>query len=331
MKRYSRVAAQWLLPLTLLGCGDQHQAEAPWEAYHQQLESSLDNGPIEPSSPPNIAAFPDREARLFEIDETRDSLLNVYALRECEITSLVAARNNQLGKVAPPSQQWLYERTLWQRLILCWTSDVPGALSSENRERLQRLTAIKTAQLPYVSWNAIFDSDEWTDNFARASHPLNIDAIPDIEPQLNALHYLQRMVDHQFSLAWHQDSSILEQHLNTLRARPLTAEMLRTLILATQRLNDASDYLNQHSPSNETCLPGWNQQRLDALSDAAERWLSAVNRLITQQPITPPEAIRAYRSGWLSLEASNAPWQQFQTARTAHELARSQISNCEPN
>lgn len=330
MKRYYRAAVQWLLPLTLLGCGG-HQAEEPWEAYHQQLADTLNNGPIDSSSPPNIAAFPEQGARLFEIDETRDSLLNVYALRECEITSLVAARNNQLGKVAPPSQQWLYERTLWQRLTLCWTSDVPDELSSENRERLQRLTATKTAQLPYVSWNAIFGSDEWKDSFARASHPLNIDALPDIEPQLNALGYLLRMVDHQFSLAWHQDSSTLEQHLNTLRARPLTAEMLRTLMLATQRLNDASDYLNQHSASGKTCLPDWNQQRLDTLSDTAERWLTAVNRLITQQPITPPEAIQAYRSRWLSLDASDAPWQQFQAARTAHERARSQISNCEPN
>ncbi|MDR5874756.1 DUF3080 family protein [Halomonas sp. CUBES01] len=330
MKRYSRATLQWLLPLALLGCGG-HQAEAPWETYHQQLADTLGNGPIASSSPPNIAAFPEQEARLFEIDETRDSLLNVYALRECEITSLVAARNNQLGKVAPPSQQWLYERTLWQRLTLCETSEVPDTLSEENRERLERLTAVKTAQLPYVSWNAIFDSDEWKDSFARASHPLNIDALPDIDPQLNALRYLQRMVDNQFSLAWHQDSATLEQHLNTLRARPLTAEVLRTLMLATQRLNEASDYLNQHSAPNGACLPNWNQQRLDALSDVAQRWLTAVNRLITRQPISPPEAIQAYRSEWLSLETSSAPWQQFQTARATHERARSEISNCAPD
>ncbi|KPQ22730.1 MAG: hypothetical protein HLUCCA13_16415 [Halomonas sp. HL-48] len=329
MKHYSRAAVQWLLPLTLLGCGG-HQAEEPWEAYHQQLADALDNGPIASSSPPNIAAFPEQGARLFKIDETRDSLLNVYALRECKITSLVAARNNQLGKVAPPSQQWLYERTLWQRLTLCWTSDVPDELSAENRERLQRLTATKTAQLPYVSWNAIFDSDEWEGSFARASHSLNIDALPNIEPQLEALRYLQRMVDHQFSLAWHQDSATLEQHLDTLRARPLTAEILRTLMLATQRLNDASDYLNQHS-SGETCLPDGNQQRLEALSETAERWLTAVNRLITQQPVTPPEPIQAYRSRWLSLDASDAPWQQFRSARTAHERARSRISHCASN
>ncbi|SDO08642.1 DUF3080 family protein [Vreelandella arcis] len=331
MKRYCWVLAQSLLPLTLLGCGDPHQAEEPWETYFQQLESALADGAIESTSPPNIGAFPSREARLFDIDETRHSLLNVYALRECNITSLVAARNNQLGKVAPPSQQWLYERTLWQRLTLCWTSDVPEELSSDDRARLRRLTDVKTAQLPYVSWNAIFDSDEWIDSFARASHPLKVDAMPDIASQLNAVHYLQQMVEHQFSLAWQQDSSTLEQHLNTLRSRPLTAEMLRTLMLASQRLNDASEYLNQHSSSDETCLPKWNQHSLATLSDSAERWLTTVNRLITQQPIETPDALQAYRSRWLSLEASNAPWQQFQTAKNTHKRARSQFPDCEPH
>ncbi|QNI03419.1 DUF3080 family protein [Halomonas sp. SH5A2] len=328
MKRYDWI---WVLPLTLLGCTDPHQAEAPWETYHQQLESALADGSVETHSPPNIGAFPPREARLFDIDETRDSLLNVYALRECEITSLVAARNNQLGKVAPPSQQWLYERTLWQRLTLCWTSDVPEALSSENRERLSQLMETKTAQLPYVTWNAIFDSDEWTDSFARASHPLNIDATPSIEPQLEAVRYLQQMVEHQFSLAWQQDSSRLEEQLNTLRARPLTAEMLRTLMLASQRLDEASKYLNKHATPDETCLPQWNKQRLAVLSDAAKRWLTAVNGLINRHLIVAPEAIQAYQSRWLSLQAPDAPWQSYQAAIKSHQRARAQFSNCTSN
>lgn len=331
MSRYYGILAQCFLPLTLLGCTDPHQAEKPWEAYHQQLESALADGPIKTRSPPNIGAFPEREARLFEIDETRDSLLNVYALRECDITSLVAARNNQLGKVAPPSQQWLYERTLWQRLTLCWTSDVPQTLSSENRDRLRQLTETKTAQLPYVSWNAIFDSDEWIDSFARASHPLKINAMPSIESQLEAVRYLQQMVEHQFSLAWQQNSSTLEEHLNTLRARPLTAEMLRTLMLASQRLDDASDYLNEHATPDETCLPSWNRQRLAALSDTANRWLTAINDLINRYPITAPEAIQAYQSTWLSLQAPTTPWQQYQDAIKSHQRARAQFSYCKSN
>ncbi|MFN2409909.1 MAG: DUF3080 family protein [Halomonas sp.] len=328
MKHYDWI---WFLPLVLLGCANPHDAEAPWEAYYQQLESALDDGPVETRSPPNIGAFPAREARLFDIDETRDSLLNVYALRECDITSLIAARNNQLGKVAPPSQQWLYERTLWQRLTLCGTSDVPEALSSENRERLKQLTDTKTAQLPYVSWNAIFDSDEWTDNFARASHSLKIDDMPTIEPHLEAVRYLQQMVEHQFSLNWQQDSSRLEEQLNTLRARPLTAEMLRTLMLASQRLDDASQYLNEHATPEETCLPQRDEPRLAALSDSAQQWLIAVNDLIDRHPIVTPEEVQAYQSKWLSLHAPDAPWQQYQGAIKSHERARAQFSNCSSN
>ena len=329
MGRWRNHSLAIIVTVLLTGCGDS-PAEQQWRSYHQQLANDLAVTDIEPTDPGNIGDFPERSERIIAIPETRDSLLNVYALRECQITSLVAARNNQLGRVAPPSQQWLYERTLWQRLSACLNSAVPDHLSDEDRTRLEQLTATKTGQLPAVSWNAIFDSSEWVKSFSRASQPLsNVDE-STLKEQLDAIDYLQRMTDHQFSRRWEQDSATLENHLKTLQERPFTAEVLRALLLATQRLTEANALLTQ--PSDTTrCLTPWESQPLERLASTARRWLTAINRLIDAQQVDKPKAIQRYQTRWLSLTNSQAPWRQFQQALLAHQALRAQFPSCSNN
>ncbi|MBE0463113.1 DUF3080 family protein [Halomonas colorata] len=319
--------ALWV-SLLLAGCQG-NDAEQPWIAYHQQLAKDLSSKVIERTEIPNIGAFPERRERLIPVAETRDGMLNIYALRECQITSLIAARNNQLGRVAPPSQHWLYERELWQRLDACWESDIPDHLGEKDRERLEQLTLLKTAQLPAVSWNAIFDSEEWINSFSRASHPLVISGLPNFDQQFAAVDYLQQMVDSQFSQAWQQDSSRLENHLKHLQERSLTAEILRTLLLAAQSLQDANQFLIQHESTNATCLTPWDDmQTLDSFEDSARQWLTAINTLITSQPVEPPDAIKSYQAQWLSLSHPQTPWQQYLKAREQHQMLRDKHPVC---
>ncbi|MDP3536673.1 MAG: DUF3080 family protein [Halomonas sp.] len=311
----------------LAGCGN-NDAEQPWVAYHEKLATDLNISSIERSSPRNIGAFPDRQNRQIDVPEMRESMLNIYALRECQITSLVAARNNQLGRVAPPSQQWLYERTLWQRLSGCWKSEAVSELSDENRARLETLTLQKTAQLPAVSWNAIFESSEWEKSFSRASQPLSSGGVADLSQHLASIDYLHQMVVNQFSLEWQQDSSTLEHHLKTLQERPLTGELLRTLLLAEQRLSEANIVLSEQALSTDTCLSSWEATWLTTLEQQAEQWLIAVNQLIDTHDVSPPEAVVEYQNTWLSLSNPSAPWQQFQTTKTTHNQLRSRFPVC---
>lgn len=312
----------------LVGC-DNDDAERPWQRYHAELERALSKGSITPSTPPNIGAYPERQARRFTIEETRGTLLGVYALRECQITSLVAARNNQLGRVAPPSQQWLYERELWLRLDVCQRSEVPTSLSEENQARLAELTHIKTEQLPYVGWNTLVDSSEWRSSFARASHAQPPDAFAEIEAPLAALDYLEQMLRRQFDPRWEQDSSTLEYHLQALQRRPLTAEVLRTLLLAQQRLDEATAYLDATDDDHAACLPSWPTAWLDTLQADAERWLRAVEGALSASPVTPPAAMRDYQRRWLALDEEEAPWAQFLAARQQHEQARARFQPCD--
>lgn len=312
----------------LTGCGNNDHAEQFWQRYHQQLTLQLSSADIVRHPPANIDAFPERRARLLEIPETRESMLNVYALRECQITSLVAARNNQLGRVAPPSQQWLYERTLWQKLTACWATRIPDQLSDENKARLLELTLLKTAQLPAVSWNAIFDSSEWEKSFSRASEPLTELDETSMSRQLEAINYLTQMTHHQFDISWHQDSSTLENHLKTLQERPLTAEILRALLLATQRLTEANTLLTQQHTNQNVCLTPLDEQPLEHLARSAHRWLAAINGLIDAQSVVKPTAIEHYQTHWLSLQHAQAPWSQFQQASSQHEALRSRLPTC---
>lgn len=334
MARWGNRALTLIMSSLLFGC-DGNPAEQPWQMYHQQLANDLEQADVERADPINIGDFPERSDRLIDIPETRDSMLNIYALRECQITSLIAARNNQLGRVAPPSQQWLYERALWQRLSDCWNSDVPEQLSDENRTRLQQLTATKTAQLPAVSWNAIFDSSEWVKSFSRASKPLTSTDETAITSQLEAIDYLQQMTDHQFDSKWQQDSSTLENHLKTLQERPLTAEILRALLLASQRLTEANALLARHLAQRgddaTPCLSDWEAQPLEHLSNTAKQWLTAINRLIDAQQVKKPDAVQRYQARWLSLNNSHAPWGQFQQARLEHQALRARFPPCSEN
>jgi len=242
----------------------------------------------------------------------------------------VAGRNNQLGKVAAPSQRWLYELRLWRRLSGCWNSDVPEALSDDNRERLANLTATKTDQLRQVSWNALFASEEWVKNFSRASAPLSPTALEEVRARRPALHYLREATLHQFDRDWQPDSATLEGHLKTLQERPLSAELLRTLLLAEQRLTEASTLIAQtlgrqdgdacrgavddlaDSPE-ATRLAAW----LDDLDHAARQWLEAIDALLEVHVAAPP-AVRDYRRDWLSLTHPNAPLPAFMAARDRH-------------
>ncbi|MBB3185789.1 hypothetical protein FHR95_003382 [Halomonas fontilapidosi] len=326
-----------MLCLLLAGCGED-AGETLLRDYQQHLAETLSLEPPSRSAPANIAAFPERDQRLFEIAETREGMLDIFALRKCHIANLVAGRNNQLGKVAAPSQRWLYELQLWRKLSGCWNTDVPESLSADSRERLAHLTRTKTAELPQVSWNALFASDEWVKNFSRASSPLSPEALDEVEPRSAALAYLREATLHQFDRDWQPDSSTLEGHLKTLQERPLSAELLRTLLLTEQRLVEASTMLEQalDGDAESACrgaadavadapevarLSAW----LDDLERAARHWFEAIDALLEVQ-VAPPPAVADYRRSWLSLTHADAPLPAFHAARDHHAALRQRLA-----
>lgn len=320
-----------LLASLLTACGGS-DANDLLSDYQQRLAEALKVSAPEPQAPANIGAFPDQDQRLFEIPEMRESLLNVYALRECQITSLVAERNNQLGRVAVPSQRWLYELELWRRLDTCWRSDIPDDLADSDRQRLQRITATKTEHLPWASWNAVFGSSEWVGNFSRASRPLPVAPQIDFDAHLAALEYLREAIEHQFDPDWQADASTLAGHLQTLSREPLTARVLRSLMLASQRLEEGNRMLAESLDETPTCqrLDGFDgsplrrevEEYLARLDAQGERWLNAVNAVFDAHSVSR-SAAEQYRQTWLATSADNGdastPWLRFRQAHKMHQ------------
>ncbi|MEC9482301.1 MAG: DUF3080 domain-containing protein [Halomonas sp.] len=325
-----------LLSVFLAGCDSPRDANDLFVDYQQRVGNVLDIEPPTPVSPRNIGIFPSRDERLFALPDMRMGMLDVYALRTCRILPLIAERNSQLGKLAAASQHWLYELELWRRLRQCWTTATPDRLEADDRQRLLALTLAKTQQLPKASWNAIFDSDEWVGGFSRASHAPSPESAWSLGDDLAALAYLRHAILHQFDPAWSPESATLEGHLKILRQRPLSAQLLRGLLLATQRLEELSDTLETHLAERPICYKGHSNPRADYLYNvfvntfigevqpyladltrASRDWLSAVNHLLSAFSVSRP-AIDHYQDTWLSLSAPDAPWQQFLAATQRH-------------
>lgn len=317
--------------LLLVGCDRQGASDALWLDYQRQLAEALATAPPTPASPDNIPAFPGPSERLFEIPETREGLLDVHALRRCHITTLVEERNSALGRVAPPSQRWHYELELWRRLESCRGSDVAEALGEADRARLERLTTTKGEQLARVSWNTLLGSSEWVGNFSRASRPLPPQGIDDLSPHLDALDYLETATRNQFNQEWQLDTSTLEGHLKTLQQSPVSARLLRTLMLTNQRLDEANALLATQLQRGAVCeqrdaLRRLGEEHLDAqvqpfiatLEQQTAAWFGALDRLYDAHEVARAP-IRDYHRRWFSLEAPDTPWREFQAARATHE------------
>ncbi|MCA1769285.1 MAG: DUF3080 domain-containing protein [Halomonas sp.] len=318
----------------LTACGNDGDSNTLLIDYQRDLAQRLDLTPPSPASPSNIGAFPEQRERLVSIPETREGLLNVFALRECHITTLVAERNSTLGRVAPASQLWRYELTLWQRLTDCLASEVPKHLAEADRDRLQRLTTTKSEQLPRAAWNGLFGSDEWAGSFSRVSSPLPVDALSPPEAQLQSLGYLRALMTTAEKDSPPPDLEALEGHLRALNQRPYTAELLRTLTLATQRLEEASDLAARALARHDGCLTSGLDhnandehlaQWLERLNAAAHAWLAELAPLFDSLA-SPPKAVDAYQREWLSRHDPLAPLPAFEAARNHHQELREALS-----
>ncbi|MGJ7458603.1 DUF3080 family protein [Halomonas sp. MA07-2] len=314
----------------LTACGSDGDSNELLIDYQRDLARRLDLAPPSPASPDNIGAFPGQRERLVTIPDTREGMLNVFALRECHITTLVAERNSTLGRVAPASQLWRYELTMWQRLTDCLASEVPERLAEVDRERLERLTATKTEQLPRATWNGLFGSDEWAGSFSRVSSSLPSDALAPPEAQLESLVYLQALTEAASIDIPPPDLEALEGHLRALNGRPYTAELLRTLTLATQRLDEASSLAERALARHDGCLtPALEDNAIDerlarwleTLNGAAHAWLTALDPLFDSLA-SPPEPVSDYHREWLSRSHPSAPLPVFEAAWHHHQALR---------
>lgn len=150
-----------LLALLLAGCGG---PQPPVDNYLTRLGRSLDRD-IEPAAE-RLAPLP--RARDLQIDLLPGSidLLDLFALRGCELNITIGKSNSSLGKVAADSQRLLLE--------LEFLALAPACIQSlDTREDEELVTTLKAAvaskreQLPARIWNATLGGPEFRSFWKR--------------------------------------------------------------------------------------------------------------------------------------------------------------------
>ncbi len=151
-----------LLAGTLASCDS--GSDLPLDNYLTRLARSLDRD-IEPL-PERLPPLP--RARDLQLDLTPGSidLLDLLALRGCELSVTIGKSNSSLGKLAADSQRLLLELEFLALAPACVNSLDAGA-DAELIATLEAAMLSKRRQLPARIWNATLGGPEFRDFWKR--------------------------------------------------------------------------------------------------------------------------------------------------------------------
>lgn len=251
LSRYVMVFSLWFIVASLAGC-DSNTLHGQFDAYENRLlklleergqSLSVDVSYPEPSHLPEHSPLKLKKVAL--PDAKTISLIEFARLDFCGIAKLVAEHNTQLGKLATPSQRFVYELKLLEKITDC-DRDV---LTKEQASWLNQLADYKTSQLNQHWQYFLTHSSELTQIFQAGSSNINFP--------------VERLQSHFFALSaldnlhknYRLSSSIVEaktdfQHVETPKkyqqnleisletlSNPLIGESFRALQYAAKRLD----------------------------------------------------------------------------------------------
>lgn len=209
--------------MLLSGCSKPN-AESLLEDYHSRLarvlplaapESTSDAkiataiNPVVPlAQPAPLPAIRDIRQPLADI---RLDLLDLVALRHCDLQQLVAERNSSLGKVMSEANRFAYE---WSLLIKIQPCLQHPQLASSLQQQLTQIFTQKQLQLPKVWQNVLLTDPTLRQQLQGSQRSLTVGATQRISPTLQALRQLR-----EFQTLVMTDSTSLPQ-------RPITATEL---------------------------------------------------------------------------------------------------------
>jgi len=330
------------LTVLLAGCG-RSTPEAMLDNYTERVARVLEE-PIDADldGPTDIALLPPRRERLLPLTDLRQGLIEVLALRHCNLLGLIAQRNSSLGKVMPPSKQLVYEMRLLSQVRDCRTelAKQPDA-DPQLRQQLEDIHRIKARELPAVLWNAIYASSEMENNFSRGDPPLPLYSEDNNKDGSKAaLLGLQTLADLQTLITtpdWRAPAQLddLEQHYQALEANRFGSQWLKSLWILTRTLEQTAQALERRELRASICpqqrptprakillnvftqfYAGEVQPYMAHIDRSGQRWKALHQQLMTSLPATP--AMLDYQ--WRTFADANPDslWQRYIRARDHH-------------
>jgi len=337
-----------MLGTTLLTAGcDRSSPEAMLDNYASRVGNTLDEA-IEPDfeTAGRIPLYPARRDRQLPLTDIRQGLVEVLALRHCNLLHLIAERNSSLGKVMAPSQQLAYEMRFFERLRSCRRrlDNAPDA-DPELRSQVNGIYAIKRRELPSVLWNAIYLSDEMAVNFSRGDPPLPLtgDAI-GTPAAITALERLDDLVRLASEPDWTLPEQLdaIEQPYEALNRDRFGSHWLKSLLLLTVTLDATAAGLERREARYPLCpqqrptpdarillnvftkfYAGEVQPYLARVHRDGSRWRGLHEELIHRLPAT--DAMLRYWDQVFAEDNPDSLWRRYNDARDRHTRAWQQV------
>lgn len=334
----------WLLlsaTLAIVGC-DRSSPEAMLENYASRVGNTLDED-IETDfeTDGRLPLFPARRDRLQPLTDIRQGLIEVLALRHCDLLHLIAERNSSLGKVMPPSQQLVYELRFLDRLRSCRRrlDQTPNA-DSELLAQVNKIYAVKQRELPAALWNAIYVSGEMELNFSRGDPPLALSTDSGTPPAISALERLAGLVRLISKPDWVLPTLLdeIEQPYEALNRDRFGSQWLKSVLLLTETLERTAEGIEKREARYPLCpqqrptpdakilmnvftkfYAGEVQPYLARVHRDGRRWRALHEELIHRLPAA--DAMLRY---WDEVFAENNPdslWRRYNDARDRHTRA----------
>jgi len=182
------------------------------DEYVARLENVLE---VElPKTSVDVAAFPSARALQQFVPSNELSIREFFSLRECELHTILARRNSQMGKVAVPSQRLFNDLEILAAGPDCLVKLSDQALAT----KLHSFLNTKRASIGNSLWKAILGEQE-NRSFWRTRTDQNYPATlaVDTQPTLIALHqFVQRVKNGEYEFSKSEITAI-EEHLGQLR------------------------------------------------------------------------------------------------------------------
>ncbi len=223
---------RWLpLCLALTGCG---QPAGPLGDYPKRVAKVLEVD-FEPQGQQPLAAGGGR-AWATELESITIGLTELYALRKCHLGALIGERNSALGKVAPPSQRFLYEVELLHGLRHC------DRAPADTRALARELAEQKAQLLPRQAWQLLATDHAFRQNWRHGISPLSADEFPGLYDAITAISDIQALLT-----AWDPAKAArLESELAALAHGRILARLNVSLHLASHQLDQAAALIEHH-------------------------------------------------------------------------------------
>ncbi len=331
-----RAVAILVVVFLTTGCDPFTQPESMLDEYNRRLARVLD---LEPQLTPVPAApgLPRLRERVREIEPITLGLMDFLRLYGCELQFVVGERNSGLGRVAHPLTRLDYER----RFITA----AEDCLASIERESLAEQLIVATAQkrqsLPDAAWNAVWGSREIESHFTRSRGPLPVHADHNhLGTSVHNAALLERRIRNLLNGELEQDLAALDAVYQRWLYDPLAGQALRSAILVTTRLDDASGLIEQRLGERPLCRDGRTNRQAEILRNmfgavyAAEvqPYLANVQRvrrellppllaLASFRESSPSESFERYVLTVLDDSAEGNHWQAFDQAIARHTRA----------